>query len=85
MSPHSLAYNWKSIVCSMLAVYLKSSLCNTEKVDVKLVDVSVNLISTLGLTWWKYRRPHMESNKVRNRIRNFTTDIGPYKVGKYHI
>ena len=72
-------------MCSMLAVYLKSSLCNMEKVDVKLVDVSVNLISTLGLTWWKYRRPHMESNKVRNRIRNFTTDIGPYKVGKYHI
>ena len=50
MASQSLAYNWKSIVCSMLAVYLKSSLCNMEKVDVKLVDVSVNHISTLGLT-----------------------------------
>ena len=70
MASQSLAYNWKSIVCSMLAVYLKSSLCNMEKVDVKLVDISVNHISTLGLTWWKYRTSHMESNKVRYHMLN---------------
>ena len=60
-------------MCSMLAVYLKSSLCNMEKVDVKLVDVSVNLISTLGLTWWKYHRPHMESK--------IASEISPQKLG----